>query len=98
MWLGDPAGADEHAAIQPEYADSLTAMLTRRGIMTVGVGPSRVQPEHHGHPLEADLARRRRSIKPTRTRPTTSEPARQPRLEVPIRHTPVPARPQLGPG
>jgi conjugative relaxase-like TrwC/TraI family protein len=96
MWLGDPDAPDEHAAIQPGYADSLTAMLTRRGLMTTPVGPARVQNEHHGRPLEANLARRGRSFKPGRATPTASEPARQPRLEVPIRHTSEPARPQLG--
>jgi conjugative relaxase-like TrwC/TraI family protein len=98
MWLGDPAGPDEHAATQPGYADSLMALLARRGHMTTAVGPSQVQPEHHERPLEADLARRVRSFKPRRPAPTASEPARQPRLEVPIRHTPAPASPRLGPG
>jgi len=98
MWLGDPAGPDEHAAIQPGYADALIAALTRRRLMTTAVGTARVQPEHHRRPLEADLARRRRSSKPRRTAPTAAEPAQQPGPEVPIRHTPAPASPQLGPG
>ena len=97
-WLGDPAGPDEHAAIQPGYADSLTGALARRGHMTTTAGP--VQPQQDDRPVEADLARRGRTPRPDRAIPAASGPARQPLLEPPVRHmpTPVPVRvPQPGP-
>ena len=58
VWLGDPAGPDEHAAAQPAYAPQLVTLLAARGHLTTGseVLP-RSQPDRRSEPWEAELAR-----------------------------------------
>jgi hypothetical protein len=60
LWLGDPAGPDEHAAAQqPAYAPRLVTLLAARGHLTTGSEAlSRSQPDHGSEPWEAELARR----------------------------------------
>jgi hypothetical protein len=61
VWLGDPAGPDEHAAAQPAYAPRLVTLLAARGHLTTGSEVlSRSQPDHGSEPREAELARRGR--------------------------------------
>ena len=78
LWLGDPAGPDEHAATQSGYAPQLIAMLTRERHLTSASGPfPRTQPVPDREPWEAELARRGRPghRRPERPHGTSPEPA-----------------------
>jgi conjugative relaxase-like TrwC/TraI family protein len=61
IWLSDPAGPDEFAAVQPAYATQLGSVLAGRGHATGALTflPERQQAEE-GEPIEAALARRGR--------------------------------------
>jgi hypothetical protein len=90
LWLGDPAGPDEHAATQPGYAPQLIAMLTRERHLTAASDPfPRTQPVPDGEPWEAELARRRRpgQGRPERPHGTSAEPAAR-SDDGPLQHLP----------
>jgi conjugative relaxase-like TrwC/TraI family protein len=96
LWLGDPAGLDEHAATQPCYAPQLIATLTRGRHLTAA---SKTLPVPDGEPWEAELARRGRpgQGRPERPNATSPEPAARshgrPLQQIPPRH----ASPATGP-
>ena len=47
LWLGDPAGPDEHAAAQPGYAPQLVTTLAGTRHLTAGSDPlPAAQPDH----------------------------------------------------
>ena len=93
LWLGDPAGPDEHAATQPGYAPQLITMLARERHLTAASGPfPRTQPVPDSEPWEAELARRGRpgQGRPGRPHGTGPEPAARsdggPLQHLPPRH------------
>jgi hypothetical protein len=81
VWLGNPSEPDEHAALNPAYADSLTAVLARRGHLTVATKHAARPEPSYRRPLTESGRHAGRQL-PRSAAAAVPEPVRQSRPEL----------------
>jgi hypothetical protein len=85
-WLGNPTAPDEHAVLNPAYADSLIAALAKCGHLGTAKQAARPEPGYRQTMAESERRAERQSLRPA----AIEEPVRQSRPKLLI---PPPAQP-----